>query len=164
MTIIWFVVWLVAELIGDHEALRFDPLNWWTATLILANRARPQPAAGLRTPDKRASTGRVGSAPACVGEPIVGEGAVGAPDDSVEGDRCVLALDGDTLGFIEPAATQKSSGRRSTARWRLESIDASSTIVPGPAHGTAHATADRAARTGRGCDHRRYARPRGRCS
>ena len=36
MTIVWFVVWLIANLIGDHEALRFDPLNWWTATLILA--------------------------------------------------------------------------------------------------------------------------------
>jgi hypothetical protein len=36
MTILWFVVWLVADLVGDHEALRFDPVNWWTATLILA--------------------------------------------------------------------------------------------------------------------------------
>jgi hypothetical protein len=36
MTIVWFVVWLIAELIGDHEPLRFDPLNWWAATLILA--------------------------------------------------------------------------------------------------------------------------------
>jgi hypothetical protein len=35
MTIIWFVVWLVANNIGDHEALRFDPLNWWAATLLL---------------------------------------------------------------------------------------------------------------------------------
>jgi hypothetical protein len=36
MTLIWFVVWLVAELIGDKEPLRFDPVNVWTATLILA--------------------------------------------------------------------------------------------------------------------------------
>ena len=36
MTIIWFVVCLVANLVGDHEALQFDPLNWWTASLILA--------------------------------------------------------------------------------------------------------------------------------
>jgi hypothetical protein len=36
VTIAWFVIWLIADLIGDHEALRFDPLNWWTATLILA--------------------------------------------------------------------------------------------------------------------------------
>jgi hypothetical protein len=36
VTIAWFVVWLIANLIGDHEALRFDPVNWWAATLILA--------------------------------------------------------------------------------------------------------------------------------
>jgi hypothetical protein len=35
MTIVWFVVWLIANLVGDHEGLRFDPLNWWAATLIL---------------------------------------------------------------------------------------------------------------------------------
>jgi hypothetical protein len=29
MTIVWFVIWLVADLIGDREPLRFDPLNWW---------------------------------------------------------------------------------------------------------------------------------------
>jgi hypothetical protein len=36
MTIVWFVVWLVADLIGDSEPLRFDPVNGWAATLILA--------------------------------------------------------------------------------------------------------------------------------
>lgn len=36
MTIIWFVVWLIADIIGDREPLRFDPLNWWAATLILS--------------------------------------------------------------------------------------------------------------------------------
>lgn len=35
MTIVWFVVWLVADLVGDREPLRFDPLNWWAATLLL---------------------------------------------------------------------------------------------------------------------------------
>jgi hypothetical protein len=35
MTIVWFAVWLIANLVGDHEALRFDPLNWWAATLLL---------------------------------------------------------------------------------------------------------------------------------
>jgi hypothetical protein len=55
MTIIWFVVWLVAGLIGDHEALRFDPVNWWTATLILAialDLNRPQ-VLGARKGDPR---------------------------------------------------------------------------------------------------------------
>ena len=36
MTILWFVLWLISNLIGDHEALVFDPVNWWTGTLILA--------------------------------------------------------------------------------------------------------------------------------
>ena len=35
MTVIWFVVRLVSDLIGDREALTFDPVNAWTATLIL---------------------------------------------------------------------------------------------------------------------------------
>ena len=36
MTVIWFVIWLIANNIGDHEPLTFDPLNVWAATLILA--------------------------------------------------------------------------------------------------------------------------------
>jgi len=36
VSIVWFVVWLVSDLVGDREPLRFDPLNWWTATLVLA--------------------------------------------------------------------------------------------------------------------------------
>jgi hypothetical protein len=36
MTVIWFVIWLIANNIGDHEPLRVDPMNWWAATLILA--------------------------------------------------------------------------------------------------------------------------------
>jgi hypothetical protein len=36
MTLVWFLVWLVATLVGDSEPLRFDPVNVWTATLILA--------------------------------------------------------------------------------------------------------------------------------
>ena len=36
MTLIWFVVWLVANLVGDEEPLVFDPVNVWAATLILA--------------------------------------------------------------------------------------------------------------------------------
>ena len=36
MTILWFVVWLVADLSGDREALVFDPVNWWTGTLLAA--------------------------------------------------------------------------------------------------------------------------------
>ncbi len=36
MTILWFVVWLIADAIGGREPLLFDPINGWTATLILA--------------------------------------------------------------------------------------------------------------------------------
>lgn len=36
MTLIWFVVWFIADHVGDHEPLLFDPLNGWAATFILA--------------------------------------------------------------------------------------------------------------------------------
>ena len=36
MTFIWFVVWLIANNVGAHEPLTFDPVNAWTGTLILA--------------------------------------------------------------------------------------------------------------------------------
>ena len=36
MTLVWFVVWLVCDLIGDKESLTFDPVNGWAGTLILA--------------------------------------------------------------------------------------------------------------------------------
>ena len=36
MTLIWFVVWLIANTIGDAESLTADPVNIWAGTLILA--------------------------------------------------------------------------------------------------------------------------------
>ncbi len=36
MTVAWFVIWLIANLIGGDEPLKLDPMNAWTATLILA--------------------------------------------------------------------------------------------------------------------------------
>ena len=36
MTVDWFIVWFVSDLIGDAEPLRFDPVNIWAGTLILA--------------------------------------------------------------------------------------------------------------------------------
>jgi hypothetical protein len=36
MTLIWFVIWLIANVVGDDEPLLFDPVNWWAGTLILA--------------------------------------------------------------------------------------------------------------------------------
>ena len=36
MTILWFVVWLLINTFSSHQPLLFDPVNAWTATLILA--------------------------------------------------------------------------------------------------------------------------------
>jgi hypothetical protein len=36
MTFVWFVIWLICNLIGGNEPLTFDPVNWWTGTLLLA--------------------------------------------------------------------------------------------------------------------------------
>ena len=36
MTVLWFIVWLIANNVGGHEPLLFDPVNAWTGTLILA--------------------------------------------------------------------------------------------------------------------------------
>jgi hypothetical protein len=36
MTLIWFIVWLIWNNVGDHEPLLVDPVNWWAGTLILA--------------------------------------------------------------------------------------------------------------------------------
>jgi hypothetical protein len=36
MTLLWFIVWVIADHIGSHEALRFDPVNVWMTTLLLA--------------------------------------------------------------------------------------------------------------------------------
>lgn len=36
MTLLWFVIWLVANVLGDPAPLRLDPVNWWAGTLLLA--------------------------------------------------------------------------------------------------------------------------------
>lgn len=36
MTVVWFVVWLIANNVGGHEPLMADPVNAWAGTLILA--------------------------------------------------------------------------------------------------------------------------------
>ena len=35
MTLIWLIIWLFFDKIGDHEPLLLDPVNVWTWTLIL---------------------------------------------------------------------------------------------------------------------------------
>jgi hypothetical protein len=36
VTLVWFIIWLVANNGGGHEPLMIDPVNAWAATLILA--------------------------------------------------------------------------------------------------------------------------------
>jgi hypothetical protein len=36
LTILWFIIWLISNNVGGHEPLLFNPVNAWTATLILA--------------------------------------------------------------------------------------------------------------------------------
>lgn len=36
MTLIWFIVWLIWNTIGDHEPLTADPVNFWAGSLIFA--------------------------------------------------------------------------------------------------------------------------------
>jgi len=36
VTLVWFIIWLIANNVGTHEPLLFNPVNAWTATLILA--------------------------------------------------------------------------------------------------------------------------------
>jgi hypothetical protein len=36
MTLLWFIVWLIADRIGDREHLAFDPVNLWAGLLLLA--------------------------------------------------------------------------------------------------------------------------------
>lgn len=35
MTLVWFVIWLIANNIGDREPLLTHPVNVWAGTLIL---------------------------------------------------------------------------------------------------------------------------------
>jgi hypothetical protein len=36
MTFVWFVVWLIWNLVGDNEPLIFDPVNFWAGALLFA--------------------------------------------------------------------------------------------------------------------------------
>jgi hypothetical protein len=36
MTLVWFVIWLIANNVGGNEPFALDPVNGWVATLILA--------------------------------------------------------------------------------------------------------------------------------
>jgi hypothetical protein len=36
MTLVWFAIWLISNLIGDAESLTFAPVNGWAGTLLFA--------------------------------------------------------------------------------------------------------------------------------
>ena len=36
MTLVWFIVWFIADRLGDREGLAFDPVNIWAGFLLLA--------------------------------------------------------------------------------------------------------------------------------
>jgi hypothetical protein len=36
MTLLWLVIWFICNISGGNEPLTADPVNGWTATLILA--------------------------------------------------------------------------------------------------------------------------------
>jgi hypothetical protein len=36
MTLLWFIIWFVANSTGDHAPLLWNPVNIWTGTLLLA--------------------------------------------------------------------------------------------------------------------------------
>lgn len=58
MTLLWFVIWLIATLVGDDEVLTFDPVNWWAGTLLLAIALDLGSSHASRAPGVRRSSGR----------------------------------------------------------------------------------------------------------
>lgn len=34
MTLVWFVIWLISDKVGDSEPLTFDPVNFWAGALL----------------------------------------------------------------------------------------------------------------------------------
>jgi hypothetical protein len=56
VTIVWFVVWLIANTLGGNEPLAADPVNAWTATLILAVALDLARAGGLPERDPKAKS------------------------------------------------------------------------------------------------------------
>jgi hypothetical protein len=36
LTLLWFIIWLISNVVGDTESFTFDPVNWWGGLLLLA--------------------------------------------------------------------------------------------------------------------------------
>ena len=60
MTLIWFIVSFIANIVGDHEPLLFNPVNVWAGTLLLtvALDLSRQHAPGVRRAPSRAQRGK----------------------------------------------------------------------------------------------------------
>jgi hypothetical protein len=35
MTLVWFIIWFVWNVVGDKEPIQWAPVNWWAGTLLL---------------------------------------------------------------------------------------------------------------------------------
>ena len=60
MTLVWFVVWIVSNTLGDAEHLTFAPVNVWAGSLlfVVALDLGRQHAAELPRPRQTARHGR----------------------------------------------------------------------------------------------------------
>jgi hypothetical protein len=36
MTLLWFAIWLIWNLVGDKEPIQWAPVNFWAGTLLFA--------------------------------------------------------------------------------------------------------------------------------
>jgi hypothetical protein len=36
VTLLWLIIWFICDRVGGREPLRFDPVNVWAGTLLLA--------------------------------------------------------------------------------------------------------------------------------
>jgi hypothetical protein len=59
VTLAWFVIWFIWNLVGDEEPLTFDPVNFWAGALLfcLALDLGRQHAPDLRPPRDREQAG-----------------------------------------------------------------------------------------------------------
>jgi len=59
MTVVWFIVWLIANTIGDKESLTFDPANVWAPTARAARRRSCDGRIRWRSDDRAVTRARL---------------------------------------------------------------------------------------------------------
>jgi hypothetical protein len=88
MTLIWFAVWLICDLVGDREPITFDPVNWWAGSLLLvialdlARQHAPPPAGRRKTLNRRRNRPGTGSPTGSSSVPTSGPGGPSSPGSS----------------------------------------------------------------------------------